>query len=115
MSQGRFPEQVTLTSPRSPSAAALAAMPEGPYEIAGGQRIAANSNQAILKVVEFVAQFRDSSRSLLSIGDMREFHIVLELIRNHVTGRLTTTTSLAHSSGLSHGTAIRTIDELIGR
>src|SRR4051794_2029995 len=103
MSQGRSPDQVILTSPRSPFGAALAAMLEGPYEIAGGQRVTAKSNHAILKVVEFVAQFRDSSRALLSLGDMREFQIVLELIRNHVTGRLTTTTSLAHASGLSHG------------
>jgi multiple sugar transport system substrate-binding protein len=89
--------------------------PEGPYEIVGGEKIDRASALNVLKVVEFVAQLRDTSRSLLPLDqDLRELGIVLELFRNHLTGRITTASSLADASGLSHGTAVRAIEEMIG-
>ena len=90
------------------------ATPEGPYEIASDQHVDTNSNLEILKLVDFVAQVRDDSRAFLSVdGDLRELGIILELVRNHLTGRLTTASALADASGLSYGTAIRAIDEMI--
>lgn len=91
-------------------------MPEGPYEIAGDRSTEPKADPEILRIVDFVSAFGDSGRSLLSLDfHTREFHLVLQLIRDHVCGRITTTTSLAAASGLSHGTAIRTIEELVRR
>jgi multiple sugar transport system substrate-binding protein len=66
-----------------------------------------------MRVIEFVSQIRQDLASLLSVSaDQREVGIILELIRNHLTGRITTTTSLADASGLSYGTALRAIEDL---
>lgn len=88
--------------------------PEGPYEIVGEQPVG-KSNIDIAKIVDFVAQFRDDSRTLLTLDeDLRQLGIVLELLRNYLAGRVTTVSSLADASGLSYGTAIRAIEAMIG-
>lgn len=102
---------VTRTRP-PPSGATT---PEGPYEIIGEQP-AGKSNIDIAKIVDFVAQFRDDSRTLLTLDeDLRQLGIVLELLRNYLAGRVTTASSLADASGLSYGTAIRAIEAMIHR
>ena len=45
----------------------------------------------------------------------RELRMIIELVRSHDLGRVVTSTSLAASSGLTYGTAMRAIDELIAR
>jgi multiple sugar transport system substrate-binding protein len=91
----------------------IPATPEGPYEILGDGRVDRRSNLEILQMVDFVARASDMSKSLLPLdSDLRELGIVLELVRNHFEGRLTTTSSLADASGLSYGTAIRAINRL---
>jgi multiple sugar transport system substrate-binding protein len=66
----------------------------------------------MLQTIEFVDALRSKSRDQLGI-DSRDLGIVLHLMRNHVSGRLTTMSSLAAASGLSYGTAFRVIDGLI--
>lgn len=102
--------------PRTAARSRAHSTPEGPYEISSGERVDEASSLDILKAVEFVALFRDDTRALLPLNeDMRELGIVLHLVRNHLTGRITTTSSLIGASGLSYGTASRAIDEMIHR
>lgn len=87
--------------------------PEGPYEAADRARIDPQSHIDVRQVAHFVEAVEAARRDrLLPELDGRGLGIAVELMRNYVSGRLTTPTSLAHASGLSHGTAIRTIDEL---
>ena len=90
------------------------AFPEGPYEAQDAIHIDARSNLEAQQVADFVERVYAESRLRLLIGeDIRAIGIVLELVRNHFSGRVTTPTSLARASGLTHGTAIRTIGELL--
>lgn len=66
----------------------------------------------MLQTIEFVDALRSTSNDHLGI-DSRDLGIVLHVMHNHVGGRLTTMSSLAAASGLSYGTAFRTIEGLI--
>ena len=91
--------------------------PEGPYERADGTAVepqAIRDEQA--RFVDFVAQIYDGAAALLGPdGSQREMRMVLHLIGSHVDGHLVTSSSLAAASGLSYGTALRTIDDLVKR
>ncbi|SHG22821.1 multiple sugar transport system substrate-binding protein [Kaistia soli DSM 19436] len=89
-------------------------IPEGPYEAPEAIHIDARSNLEAQQVADFVDRVHTQSRLRLLVDeDVRAIGLVLELLRNHFAGRLTTPTSLARASGLTHGTAIRTIGELL--
>ncbi|WP_299742965.1 extracellular solute-binding protein [Devosia sp.] len=66
----------------------------------------------MLQTIEFVDALRGTGSENLGI-DLRDLGIVLHLMRNHVSGRLTTMSSLAAASGLSYGTAFRAIEGLV--
>ena len=66
----------------------------------------------MLQTIEFVDALRATGSNNLGI-DLRDLGIVLHLMRNHVSGRLTTMSSLAAASGLSYGTAFRAIEGLV--
>ena len=91
--------------------------PEGPYERADGTTVepkAIRDEQA--RFVDFVAQIYDGAATLLGPeGSQREMRMVLHLIGSHFDGHLVTSSSLAAASGLSYGTALRTIDDLVRR
>ncbi|MDB5622233.1 MAG: hypothetical protein JWR39_796 [Devosia sp.] len=91
---------------------ATAGLPEGPYEAQGALPPRSASNAAMLQTIEFVDALRARSTDNLGI-DLRDLGIVLHLMRNHVSGRLTTMSSLAAASGLSYGTAFRCIEGLV--
>lgn len=93
-----------------------AGIPEGPYEAPDAVQVDPHSSLDARQVADFVEQVHAESRDRLLVGeDARAVALILELIRNHFAGRLTTPTSLARSSGLSHGTAIRTMEDLVRR
>ncbi|KKC33903.1 hypothetical protein WH91_06120 [Devosia psychrophila] len=92
---------------------ATAALPEGPYEAESAPPGRSTSNAAMLQTIEFVDSLRGQGSENLGL-DLRDLGIVLHLVRNHVSGRLTTMACLAAASGLSYGTAFRAIEGLIG-
>lgn len=87
--------------------------PEGPYEVEGEPPRDWSSSMDMLRVIDFVADVEAEAKRYLPLDvGMRELRIVLQLVRNHFTGRLTTLSSLARGSSLSYGTALRAIDAL---
>lgn len=91
--------------------------PEGPYERADG--LAADQSairDEQVRFVDFVAQIYDGCEALLGPeGNQREMRMILHLIGSHFDGHLVTGSSLAAASGLSYGTALRTIEDLGAR
>ena len=86
--------------------------PEGPYELGEGALGAANLNREMIRLLDFVEQLEQAGDSILGLRRGREMRLVLHLIRNYLSGKLTTSTSLAAASGLSYGTAMRTIERM---
>ena len=68
------------------------------------------------RILDFVEQMEDETDAALDLrGSNRELRILVHLMRNHIAGRLSTQTSLADSSGLAYGTALRAIHDLVDR
>jgi multiple sugar transport system substrate-binding protein len=68
------------------------------------------------RILDFVEQMDDETDAALDLrGNNRELRILVHLMRNHIAGRLSTQTSLAASSGLAYGTALRAMQDLIDR
>ena len=88
--------------------------PEGPYELGDGpsaEQRAIRDEQ--VRFVDFVARIYDEAETLLGPdGSQREVRLILHLIASHFDGQLVTSSSLAAASGLSYGTALRTIEDL---
>ena len=88
--------------------------PEGPYErgdVPSVDKKAIRDEQ--VRFVDFVAQIYDGAETLLGpTGSQREMRLILHLIASHFDGHLVTSSSLAAASGLSYGTALRTIEDL---
>ncbi|NNE87621.1 MAG: extracellular solute-binding protein [Silicimonas sp.] len=62
------------------------------------------------RFLDFVEQLDQETRQSLSIKTgYDETLLLVALLRNHLSGKLTTSTSLAQSSGMSYGTAIRSM------
>lgn len=90
------------------------AIPEGPYEAdsasADGRRPVRDSQSHF---VNFVSRFYEEAERALGLSSgQREMRLVIHLIESHLEGRMVTSSSLAAASGLSYGTALRTIDEM---
>ena len=89
--------------------------PEGPYETgsAEGDRTLARDP---FRFVDLVLAIQDARKSILGLSPgERELRMILQLVRHHDLGRIVTTTSLAASSGLTYGTAMRTLEDLLKR
>ena len=84
--------------------------PEGPYEGARERAADLTYNQHMVDVIDFMSELGRVSRTALHLSvDHREIGIVLNLVRDHFNGRLTTMSSLVAGSGMTYGTAHRTI------
>ena len=86
--------------------------PEGPYELSEGAGGAANLNREMIRLLDFAEQLEQAGDSLLGLRRGREMRLIVHLIRNYLSGQLTTSSSLAAASGLSYGTAMRTIERM---
>ncbi len=92
------------------------AAPEGPYEGSTSDPVDLKYSSEMLHTVELISELRSEGRRTLQLGiDLREMGIVLNLIRNHFLGRLTTLSTLAYGSGMSYSTAYRAIDAMVVR
>jgi multiple sugar transport system substrate-binding protein len=68
------------------------------------------------RFLDFIEQQDDEVRRALSIKTgYDETKLFVALLRNHLNGKLTTSSSLAQSSGLSYGTSIRAISSIENR
>jgi hypothetical protein len=86
--------------------------PEGPYELSEAAGGAANLNREMIRLLDFAEQLEQAGDSILGLQRGREMRLIVHLIRNYLSGQLTTSSSLAVASGLSHGTAMRTIERM---
>src|SRR5277367_7166912 len=73
----------------------------------GTARGAANLNREMIRLLDFAEQLEQAGDSILGLRRGREMRLIVHLIRNYLSGRMTTSSSLAAASGLSYGTAMR--------
>jgi multiple sugar transport system substrate-binding protein len=93
-----------------------AVTPEGPYENGSAISEGIFQNRDVGRFMDFFVQLQDEAKRSFDLSDdQREMPIILDLINKHFTGRLVTSSSLAANSGLSYGTAIRTIRVMMKR
>jgi multiple sugar transport system substrate-binding protein len=91
----------------------LRGKPEGPYETSDQTLGATVSNLEMESFLDFVEQFDlEAERSLSIKKGYCEIRLLTTLIRNHLGGKTTTSSSLIGASGLTYGTAIRAIESI---
>lgn len=91
-------------------------IPEGPYETGDAERDQRPSNAEMWRLPDLLARLYDEGEQALGLSPgQREMRTIIELVRNHLAGRLVTRASLAAASGLSYGTAMRVIDAMLER
>lgn len=72
--------------------------------------------QEFEKFLDFIDTLDDEASRILTLQDHKgETRMVTFLLRNHLQGKLTTSTSLVGVSGMAYGTAVRTVNSLIDR
>ena len=90
--------------------------PEGPYEDGDQHPAFGISSHELARLLDFIEQFDGEIEQTLSIKNNNgEMRMLVALLRDHLTGKLTTSSSLVAHSGLTYGTAMRTITSLIER
>lgn len=101
-------------SPRNRKPGIAVVPPEGPYEVEGEPPFDWGREFETLRIIGFTSRFLSEARTMLPVSsELRELKIVVELVHSHFTGRLTTMASLTAASGLSYGTAVRAIEEML--
>lgn len=105
---------MTMKATRKKQSAAVTS--EGPYELGVAPPAGMFQNRDVGRFTDFFVQLQEEAKRAFGISsDQREMPIILDLIRNHFAGRLVTSSALAAASGLSYGTAIRTIRSMAKR
>ena len=65
---------------------------------------------------DLILNFQDTCQAIFDLTNgLRELRMISDLVRSHFIGRVVTSSSLAAASGLTYGTAMRTIDEMVRR
>ena len=91
----------------------LPARPEGPYETPDLGHSLGVSSRELLKCLDFVEQLDAEAERALSLRKgYSEVRLLAALMRNHLRGKLTTSTTLIGASGLSYGTGMRAISSV---
>ena len=89
--------------------------PEGPYEggaLDAGQSVSVQRDaRPFLDLIEFLQ--RESELALGLTAARRDLRMIVYLMRNHFSGSLVTSSSLATASGLTYGTAMRAIEFML--
>ncbi len=89
------------------------ARPEGPFEGGDGVRAKGISGEEFSRFLDFIEALGTEADQVLSLKTgYDETRLITALLRNHLTGKLTTTSYLANASGLGYGTAIRAINSI---
>ena len=91
-------------------------LPEGPYERHVDEAVGRLAAQDDDRFFDMVLTFQDTCQAIFDLTHgQRELRMIAELVRSHNVGRVMTSSSLAAASGLTYGTAIRTIEDMIKR
>jgi multiple sugar transport system substrate-binding protein len=99
---------------KQPSGASIKGAPEGPYENAVEQARGSLQNRDLNQFLDFVIALSDESARIFgSRLTQRDMRMVIDLMRSHFSGAPITKSSLAASSGLSYGTAMRAIETML--
>jgi len=86
------------------------ARPEGPFESPDLPRSGGVSAEEFTLFLDFIDALGTEAEQVLSLKrGYDETRLITTLLRNHLKGKLTTTSFLANASGLGYGTAIRAI------
>lgn len=87
--------------------------PEGPYETGDSPPSNAVTRPDLLQFLDFFEQLEIETERALSLKrGYSETRMLVALMRNHLEGKLTTSSSLVGHSNLSYGTAMRAISAL---
>lgn len=87
--------------------------PEGPYETGDNLPGCSISRPELMSFLDFFEQFEIETERALSLKrGYSETRMLVVLMRNHLEGKLTTSSSLVGHSNLSYGTAMRAITAL---
>jgi multiple sugar transport system substrate-binding protein len=87
--------------------------PEGPFEGEVPPKAKSISGEEFSRFLDFVDALRNEADQVLSLkAGYDETRLITTLLRNHLKGKLTTTSYLANASGLGYGTAIRAINAI---
>ncbi len=114
-SSAQRPNRVTTGEVGLPGPTALRS-PEGPYETERMERGARSTDRDPFRFADLLLALEDVRLATLRLSHgERELRMIIELVRSHDLGRVVTSTSLAASSGLTYGTAMRAIDDLLKR
>ena len=90
--------------------------PEGPYETTDIRPRSGVANAELESFLDFVEQFEmEMERSLSIKKGYSETRILGTLLRDHLSGKTSTTSSLIGASGMSYGTAIRAVEAIENR
>jgi len=96
------------------ASSASSQVPEGPYECTNAPAGVAPANRQMLWFLDMVQKLYAASEQELRLqGGQREMPAVIYLLQSHLSGRLVNRASLASASGLSYGTASRSIDAML--
>ncbi|MGZ2385432.1 ABC transporter substrate-binding protein [Rhizobium brockwellii] len=96
------------------ASARIKGAPEGPYEYAVEQARGSLQNSDLNQFLDFVIALNDESARLFgSRVTQRDMRMAIDLVRSHFSGAPVTKSSLAASSGLSYGTAMRAIETML--
>ncbi|MEN0001501.1 MAG: extracellular solute-binding protein [Pseudomonadota bacterium] len=92
------------------------ARPEGPFESGDVSRTKGITAEEFSVFLDFIDALGNEADQVLSLKrGYDETRLITTLLRNHLEGRLTTTSYLANASGLGYGTAIRAINAIEDR
>lgn len=89
------------------------ARPEGPFESSDVPRASGVTGEEFTLFLDFIDALGAEAEQVLSLKrGYDETRLITTLLRNHLKGKLTTTSFLANASGLGYGTAIRAITSI---
>ena len=87
--------------------------PEGPFESDDTLRAPEIKGDEFARFLDFIDALRDEAVQVLSLKHgYDETRLITTLLRNHLQGKMSTTSVLARASGLGYGTAIRAINSI---
>lgn len=89
------------------------AKPEGPFEGGDVPAVRGVSGEEFSLFLDFIDALGTEADQVLSLRrGYDETRLITTLLRNHLNGKMTTTSFLAGASGLGYGTAIRAINSI---
>ncbi|SMX23828.1 ABC transporter substrate-binding protein [Boseongicola aestuarii] len=89
------------------------ARPEGPFEGSRTPLPKSISGEEFSRFLDFIEALGNEADQVLSLrSGYDETRLITTLLRNHLKGKMTTTSFLANASGLGYGTAIRAINSI---